>query len=335
MSEQLRELFIQKFGVPPTSSVAISAHASPRKLIRFTTEAVSVIGVDSENLAENNTFIAFARHFRKFDLPVPEIVAISNDTRYYLQQDLGDQTLFDILNAERKADGQLSLRTENLYSEAVRLLSYFQVEAGRSLDYSLCTEGSLYDQNAMLFDCNRFLSELVKRMGISFDTVRIASDFEQLTKFLSLADTGYFLYRDFQSRNIMVLGEQLYFIDFQSGRHGALQYDLASLLYQSQARLPEDFRERVIASYLQQLTLRVSINRDQFLEYLDGFVLIRLLQVLGAYGKLGLGENKEYFRKGIPFAVATFLQVLGRQRLPIRIPEITAVFARLTDHLHT
>jgi aminoglycoside/choline kinase family phosphotransferase len=170
-------------------------------------------------------------------------------------------------------------------------------------------------------------------MAIPFNSDQLQKDFDALVIFLSNETPRYFMYRDFQARNIMVKGNQTFFIDYQSGRRGALQYDLASLLYQSQARIPDDIRDRIVSLYLDQTSLRVKINRDQFLELFDGFVLIRLLQVLGAYGKLGLGERKEYFLKGIPFAVATFLGVIGRRRISMQFPEITTLFSRLALQL--
>lgn len=333
MSQILKDLFTRRFSEPVLELIPMSAHASARRLVRVKSASRSIVGVEFHNLAENRAFISFARHFRSFGLPVPEIFAVSDDESAYLQEDLGDLTLYDLLQAERDAYGGVSQRVTGIYEEVVRQLSYFQIEGSRGIEYSLCVESLCYDKNAMLYDCNRFMQELVRRMGIAVDEVQIGRDFESLVEFLARADASFFLYRDFQARNIMIRDDRPYFIDFQSGRHGALQYDLASLLYQSQARLPESLRESVVDVYLAQVGLRQPINRDQFLEYFDGFVLIRLIQVLGAYGKLGLGEKKEYFLKGIPFAVATFLEVLARRRLPRELPGITALFAGLTSHL--
>lgn len=331
----LEELFQKQFSEPARTCVPIKPHASSRLLFRLQSDARSVVAVHCEQVAENRAFIAFSRHFRSCNLPVPEIFCVSNDETMYLQTDLGNETLYDLLHKERDQAGNVSPRVQELYAETVRLLSYFQIEAGRDLDYSYCYESLYYDKSAMLFDCNRFRDELVARMGIAYANDALTRDFEALTDFLAKADMSYFLYRDFQGRNVMIREGAPYFIDYQSGRHGALQYDLASLLYQSQARLPGEMRDRLIDTYLAQLSLRLKINRDQFIEFFDGFVLIRLIQVLGAYGRLGLGENRAYFLQGIPFAVTTFLDVLGRQRLPIQFSELTSVFARLTQQLET
>lgn len=329
----LERLFSTHFGERVHSCTAMKAHASTRVLYRLSGARRSAVGVYCDNVAENRAFISFAKHFRSCRLSVPEIFAVSSDQTIYLQEDLGDQTLFDLLQLEREDSNTPSRRVQDLYGETVRQLSYFQIEASVGLDYSLCVEGLHYDAAAMLYDCDRFRSELVDRMALPYNAERLSRDFYQLSAFLAGAESNYFLYRDFQARNIMVRNEKPYFIDFQSGRHGALQYDLASLLYQAQARLPESMRASLIDTYLAQVSIRKPINRDRFIEFFDGFVLIRLIQVLGAYGKLGLGENKAYFQKGIPFAVTTFLEVLGRQRIPVSFGELTSLFARLSEQL--
>ena len=311
----------------------MAVHASKRSLYRLKNSQRSVIGVEYTNVAENRAFLSFSRHFKRLGLPVPEIYAVAENECFYLHEDLGDQTLFDLVVEERGKSGVFNERLERLYGEAVRKLSYFQVEGSQGLDYCLCYEGAIYDSAAMHYDCQRFVSELVSRMAIPFNSGRLQKDFDSLVSFLTGETPRYFMYRDFQARNIMVKGDEVFFIDYQSGRKGALQYDLASLLYQSQARIPDDVRDRIVTLYLDQISFRVNFNRDHFLELFDGFVLIRLLQVLGAYGKLGLGERKEYFLKGIPFAVATFLGVIGRHRISMQFPEITTLFSRLALQL--
>lgn len=333
MNETLQSLFQLCFSEPVRELIPISAHASARRLVRLRGETRSAVAVESSNVAENKAFISFSRHFRSAGLSVPEIFCVADNWQTYLQEDLGDSTLFSVLQSERPADGTLSQRVIQLYEEVVRQLSYFQIEAGQGIDYSMCVEGLRYDRDAMLYDCAVFMRELVGRMAIPVAADRIQGDFNALVDFLARAESSYFMYRDFQARNIMIRENVPYFIDYQSGRYGALQYDLASLLYQSQAQLPESMRAHFVDTYLAQVSLRRQINRDQFLEYFDGFVLIRLIQVLGAYGRLGLGENKEYFLKGIPFAVATFLEVLARRRLSLPLAEITALFGRLAGTL--
>jgi aminoglycoside/choline kinase family phosphotransferase len=333
MTAELRALFFNLYSEQVDDLYPMAVHASKRSLYRLKNSQRSVIGVEYRNLPENRAFISFSKHFKRFGLPVPEIYAVAEDEFFYLHEDLGDQTLFDLVTEERGKQGIFNEKLERLYAEAVQHLSYFQIEAAQGLDYSLCYEGAVYDQKAMHYDCQRFVVELVNRMAIPFDATRLQHDFDVLVSFLSAEPPHYFMYRDFQARNIMVKEGKTFFIDYQSGRKGALQYDLASLLYQSQARIPDEVRDRIVSFYLDQIGLRVKLNRDQFLELFDGFVLIRLLQVLGAYGKLGLGERKEYFLKGIPFAVATFLGVIGRHRISIKFPEITTLFSRLALQL--
>lgn len=335
MSQILIDLFVGRFSEPVSDVIPMSSHASSRRLVRLKSANRSVVGVEFSNLAENRAFLSFSRHFRSVGLAVPEIYCVASDEKAYLHEDLGSTTLYDLLQTERNTSGEVSDRVLSLYGESVQQLSYFQIEGSIGLDYSLCVEGARFDKDAMLGDCARFVQELVKRMGLSFNETRLKADFQGLVDFLDRAESDYFLYRDFQARNIMVRDGKPYFIDYQSGRRGALQYDLASLLYQSQARLSEKMREQIINVYLAQVSLRRSIDHTQFLEFFDGFALIRLIQVLGAYGKLGLGEQKEYFLKGIPFAVSTFLEVLSRERLPQRLPEVTALFARLVASLQS
>jgi aminoglycoside/choline kinase family phosphotransferase len=113
----------------------------------------------------------------------------------------------------------------------------------------------------------------------------------------------FFLYRDFQSRNIMVLADGFGFIDFQGGRLGPPQYDLASLLIDPYVKLSMSIKDKLITIYLQQLSKKISINTFCFLEHYRIIGFQRNLQILGAFSFLSRVRGKTYFESYIPAAV--------------------------------
>lgn len=331
MTTKLVNLFKARYGFEPESVDYVGAHASNRQIYRIRGKNQSVIGIINSDIMENQAFVVFARHFRRHGLPVPEILADDPAQYAYLEEDLGDSTLLDLVTAARSRGEGFSESIEDLYTKAVNYLPRFQVIAGRDIDYSYCYPRPRYDRESMLWDMDYFREQFLNRSGCAFDSGALSQDFEIFADFLAEADSNFFMYRDFQARNIMVQNGELYFIDFQGGRRGPLQYDLASLLYQSTAYIPQEVRDRLLARYLDALALVHPLDRASFMKHYRGYVLIRLLQVLGAYGRKGLGEGKRYFTDSIPHALNAMRSFLEKMGMPIALPALSEVLRKIVD----
>ncbi|MDZ7345693.1 MAG: phosphotransferase, partial [candidate division KSB1 bacterium] len=238
IESQILQFYRKAFGKEARDLQLLNGDGSDRLYFRLIADESTVIAVHGCNRRENNAFVAFSRHFERFQLPVPHIFAYEPDEGLYLESDLGDVMLYDRMAA---CGNDVSSDVRNLYLQAIRMLPQFQIKAGRSLDFSQCSQTTVFDAEAMLRDLLYFQHVFLRRFAANrFDIDRLHDDFALLIRALLDEPAEFFLYRDFQSRNIMVLNEQPYFIDYQSGRKGALQYDLASLVYDSNVRLPED-----------------------------------------------------------------------------------------------
>lgn len=333
LSPQLRAVFDSLFerhaGAPLESVTPLRAHASDRKIYRLEGGGERVIAVRHAVLEENRAFIEFSRHFLGHGLPVPRVFVEDQAAGVYLQQDLGDTTLYDAVLAAGNARGIFPESIEALYHDALEYLPRFQVEAGRSLDFSLCYPRAAYDRTSMLWDMRYFRDSFLRRVGIFFDDLKLERDFEALADFLVTAPSDYFVYRDFQSRNIMVKDGGLFFIDYQSGRKGALHYDLATLIYQSSVTIPSEARTRLVEGYLQALAQFVPVDRAQFKRFLAGFVYVQLMHRFGTYGRHGLELGKQYFIDSIPRALAKLPEMLGAHPFPVSLPELSRLFELL------
>lgn len=319
-------------GVAPTAITALSPHASERRIYRLSQGALQLIGVVHSSRAENDAFVAFARHFKGAGLPVPTIHAYKPEQGLYLEDDLGDVTLLDFLQSERTRTGeQFPDAARHMYQRALENLPRFQVEAARTFDFSQCLPPNQFFSYTLTHDMRSFSRELVGRLLPELDTHALESDFAALISFLSESVSDFFVYRDFQSRNIMVVNGEPFFIDFQSGLKGPLQYDVASLLYQSSANIPESARNELIDDYIAATQRYTSCSRESFLKFLPGFVVSRMLQVLGVYGRQGLGAKKEYFAKSIPQALQTLHKHLIDPRFPLKLHGLIACSQGLLD----
>jgi aminoglycoside/choline kinase family phosphotransferase len=264
------------------------------------------------------------------DLPVPEVYAVSADLKKYLLEDFGDITLFDFLSSVREKEGF----SENIiaeYKKVLKVLPKIQVVAGKDLDYSVCYPRAAFDKTSMMWDLNYFKYYFLKLAKIHFDEQALEDDFQSFSDYLLSADSDYFLYRDFQSRNVMLKNGEVYFIDYQGGRRGALQYDLASLLYDGKADIPQIVRQQLFDFYITELKKYVPVNDTDFEAYFKGFVLIRIMQAMGAYGFRGFYEKKEHFLKSIPFALKNLENLLEDVILPVKLPELFNVLHQLTQ----
>ncbi len=323
----LKNLFERHFRAPADRLTPLQGElgGSGRKIIRLSNHGQTAIGILYAVREENAAFLEFSRHFRHHGLPVPEIYAEDLSHGAYLEQDLGDTTLFDLLSANRNGD-DVDAQVIQAYRKVVSLLPRFQVEAGRDLNYKVCYPRASFDRQSIAWDLNYFKYYFLKLAGIPFNEQALENDFSRLTKFLLTADRDYFLYRDFQSRNILLPGGEPYFVDYQGGRKGALQYDVASLLYDAKADLPPDLRLKLLDCYLDALSGFFPTPRKKFLEHYYAYVYIRMMQAFGAYGFRGFYERKTHFLQSVPFALKNLRWLLHNVELPIGLPTLTEAF---------
>jgi len=328
MEGALKELFHQSYGEPADSLKPLKGDGSNRKIYRLVGARHCAIGVTNPDRRENDAFLGFCRHFRQSGLPVPEICADDLDRGVYLEEDLGDLTLFHYLSAHRSKE-ELSGEVIDIYRQVVRWLPRFQIVAGKTLDYRLCYPRASFDRQSMMWDLNYFKYYFLRLARIPFDEQALEDDFERFADFLLTADRDFFLYRDFQSRNIMIREGRPHFIDFQGGRKGALQYDIASLLYDAKADLPFEIRDELLNLYLETVQNLASVDPIQFRRHFHGYVYIRILQALGAYGLRGFYERKAHFLQSIPYAVRNLEVLLRTAEMPVHLPALMQVFERL------
>ena len=308
--------------------VPLAQSGSDRKYFRIKGKGKTAIGVFNPDGKENQAFISFTKHFLKKRLNVPKLYAQQLKENVYLIEDLGDTTLFSLIEKEKASDS-LSEKLLSYYKDSLSHLIRFQIDGGKGLDYSVCYPREKFDKQSILWDLNYFKYYFLRLINISFDEQKLESDFNSFSKFLLQADTKYFMYRDFQSRNILVHNDELYFVDYQGGRKGALQYDVASLLFQAKVNLSHEIREKLLAHYLVQLSKRIKVSPKEFKKYYYGYVLIRLLQTLGAYGFRGYYENKSHFLLSIPFALKNLQWLQDKNHLPKKFSELNRVLASI------
>jgi aminoglycoside/choline kinase family phosphotransferase len=323
----LKKLFEQHFHSPAERVQPLQGElgGSGRKIIRLSNNKASAIGILYGVREENAAFLSFSKHFRTHGLPVPEIYAEDLDQGAYLEEDMGDTTLFEFLSKNRKNE-DISPQVVDAYKDVVALLPRFQVEAGRDLDYSVCYPCPSFDRQSITWDLNYFKYYFLRLAGIPFSESALESDFGRLTDFLLSADCDYFLYRDFQSRNVMLRDGAPFFVDYQGGRKGALQYDIASLLYDAKADLPPEIRQQLLYHYLDALGPYIQIERDAFLRHYYAYVYVRILQALGAYGFRGFYERRAHFLQSVPYALKNLRWLLHHAELPIELPTLMGAF---------
>jgi aminoglycoside/choline kinase family phosphotransferase len=340
--EVLKRLFEQHFHTPVERVEPLQGQlgGSGRQIIRLSSEKISAIGILYDVHEENAAFLEFSRHFRRHGLPVPEIYAEDLGHGAYLEEDLGGTTLFEFLS-EHRDGAAIDPEAIAAYRKVVALLPRFHVEAGRDLNYKICYPRSSFDRQSIAWDLNYFKYYFLRLAGIPFNEQALEDDFSRLTKFLLTAKRDYFLYRDFQSRNIMLrkmLNEgqnegqneaQPYFLDYQGGRKGALQYDIASLLYDAKADLLPDLRQQLLDHYLDSLADFLDLDRTAFMQYYYAYVYVRIMQALGAYGFRGFYERKAHFLQSVPYALKNIRWLLHNIELPIALPTLTEAFKNM------
>lgn len=332
MYAHLLRLFRDAFGAEPVDVLPVAADGSARSYHRLVgPDGHSVIGGVGPEPEENRAFWTYSRAFRGIGLNVPEIYAVDEEAGVWLMEDLGDTTLFSALEAARRGEsGGFPESMLEPYRQVVAALPRFQVEGHRVVDYSLAYPRAAFDRQSILWDLNYFKYHFLKLAHVPFREAPLERDFEALIGFLLDADTDRFLYRDFQSRNVMLRDGEPWFIDYQGGRRGALQYDVASILYDAKADLPEGVRAHLLDHYLDALASHIDLDREAFLSRYPGYVLVRILQALGAYGYRGFFEQKARFLRSVPYAARNIAGILDRG-LPLELPELEAVFHRIVE----
>ena len=330
--DPLQQLFQQHFHRPAEKVTPLQGQlgGSGRAIVRLSSGDHTAIGVLYSVHEENRAFLEFSRHFRRHSLPVPEIYAENLTQGAYLQQDLGDTTLFQFLNANR--DGaSIAPSAIEAYRKVVAILPRFQVQAGRNLNYQVCYPRPSFDRQSIAWDLNYFKYYFLRLSGVPFNEQALEDDFTRLSDFLLTAPADYFLYRDFQSRNIMLQNGEPFFLDYQGGRKGALQYDIASLLYDGKADLPPELRQQLLDHYLDCLAACIPVDRAAFMQHYYAFVYIRILQALGAYGFRGFYERKAHFLQSVPFALKNLRWLAANVQLPIALPALMEALEAMTN----
>ena len=322
----LSTLFEQWSGERPDLMLPLAPSASPRIYYRLSKGEKVAVGAYNADRKENSAFLHFSKHFKGKELPVPEIYAEDLDGHVYLQEDLGATTLYSYL---LQASSPFPDYLVRIYKKVVEKLAVLQVKGGEGLDFSVCYPRAAFDKQSMLWDFNTFKYYFLKLAKIPFEEQTLENDMHRFAEYLLTTDCSHFMFRDFQTRNIMIRNGEPFFIDYQGGRKGALQYDLASLLYQAKANIPNDIRKDLVNHYLDVLEKLIAVDREKFFEYFYGYVLMRSIQTFGTYGFRGLFERKEYFIKSIPFAIRNVKWILENADFPIAIPHLKKVLEKI------
>ena len=328
--ESISALYKQWKGEEPGSVDLLPQSGSERRYFRLHASLPdrqgkegSVIGTYGANVRENETFIYFTNHFRNNNLAVPEILAISEDKQFYLQEDFGDVSLLNHLESKG-----FTQEVYDLFKKSLEELARLQVKGDDGLDYNNCLTNKEFGKQAIMADLLYFKYYFLDALRKPYDKQKLIDDFEALSNYLTHTEYKYFMFRDFQSRNIMVTEDSaVHFIDYQGGMKGAPQYDVASMLWQARANLPDDWKDNLLEDYMNSFEAIIGqrIDRTIFRSQYNGYVLIRLLQVLGAYGFRGLFERKAQFLTSIPLALRNLKEFFEHQSVGISVPEFKKV----------
>ena len=326
----LTKMFKNWSGFEPTRVNLLPQSGSYRSYCRFVTDQTTAIGAWNADEKENAAFLSFTDRFLNVGIPVPKVYDVDQLQGIYLLEDLGADTLFDLVK-----DKPFNLELKQLYRSSLRNLIDLQLKGKDCIDYTLCYPRSAFDKDSMMWDLNYFKYYFLKLVRIPFDEQALEDDFKVFVTYLLEERSDFFLFRDFQSANIMIKDNAPYFIDYQGGRRGALQYDPASLLFDAKARIPKEVRAELFQYYMEVLSQHQYVNKPKFEGYYQGFVLIRLMQAMGAFGFRGIVEKKPGFMESIPPALEMFHDLLEDWTLPIDIPELKNCFKRMlhSDYL--
>lgn len=308
VTEVLKDLYHTFVGRPADEIVELPSSGSNRRYFRLSGPR-SLIGVSGTSRPENEAFLYMAAHFRQKGLPVPEVYCSSEDKLFYLQEDLGDTLLFDAIEKGRKSS-VFDETEKRLLHQTIELLPKVQFVGADGMDFSHCYPQPEFNRRSILWDLNYFKYCFLKATGLEFQEDRLEDDFQKMADVLLRSASATFMYRDFQSRNVMVRDGEPWLIDFQGGRKGPVYYDVASFLWQAKAKYPDDLREELLRSYIAALRQYIPVDETYFRSQLQHFVLFRILQVLGTYGFRGYFEKKPHFIQSVPYAIDNLRQLL-------------------------
>ena len=298
----LEKLFAEYTGQRLAEQIELPTSGSHRRYFRLKGGNISIVGVLGTSLEENRAFVALSRHFKEKGLNVPTVLAVSPDGMSYIQEDLGEKMLFDLISQGRDS-GFYNSYESGLLCRTIEALPKIQFKGAEGLDWNVCYPQKEFDARMVDFDLNYFKYCFLKATGLEFNEVQLQDDFERLKSDLLLDSENTFLYRDFQARNVIIRDGEPWFIDYQGGRRGPIYYDVASFIWQARSRYPEDLKQELIRTYLRSLRSYVHVDEERFRERLRIFVLFRTLQVLGAYGFRGYFEKKPHFLSSVPYAL--------------------------------
>ena len=328
--KELEILFEQYTKQKPESIYELPSSGSNRRYFRISGSGISLIGAKGLDVDENIAFMEIAKHFRLKGLPVPQVLCATQDNMFYLQEDLGDITLFNTIQQGRETS-HFSSDEVALLKKTIATLPKLQFEGGKGLDYNICFPQPEFDERNVWFDCNYFKYCFLKTTGIEFSEIKLHDDLTKMAAdLLEGGNEETFMYRDFQARNVMLVNGNPYFIDFQGGRKGPLYYDLASFVWQAKANYPTSLKEELIETYREALSAYVDIPKDIFYKKLRLFVLFRTMQVLGAYGFRGYFEKKPHFLQSVPFAIDNLRKLIQEQPFD-EYPYIQQLLEELTS----
>ncbi len=326
-STPLIDLYRELTGSEPIEVVELPSSGSNRRYFRLK-GAQSLIGVLGTCLEENEAFLYFDQHFAERGIPVPKVLAVSPDRMSYLQEDLGDTLLFNAIEKGR-ATSSFSAHEKELLVKTIQKLPEIQFSGAVGLNFGMCYPPEEFDMRTIMWDLNYFKYCFLKATGLEFSESKLEDDFNKLAEVLMRSKSSTFMYRDFQSRNVMIRDGEPWFIDFQGGRKGPFFYDVASFLWQAKANYPDSLRRELLTEYIKALRKYKPVDEEYFYEQLRHFVLFRMMQVLGAYGYRGYFEKKPHFLQSVPYALANLRDLL--QKPFPDYPYLNDLLLRLVD----
>ena len=306
----------------------IPQSGSDRIYFRIYSGSKTYIATHNINQKETATFIYFSKHFKNAELPIPIIYGVNESNTLYIQEDMGTSSLLNQLEEHGHSE-----YVYQLFQKSLQELARVQILGDKNLNYDSCLTAKEFGKQAIMSDLLYFKYYFLDTLQLPYDKQAMLDDFDALSTYLTRTENKYFMFRDFQSRNIIVHNNQVHFIDYQGGMKGALQYDVASLLWQAKAELSEDWKKRLLEFYMDQVDVLIEkpIDRITFVSQYNGYVLIRLLQVLGAYGFRGLFERKAHFLSSIPLALKNLQFFIKHERIGIGTPEFDRVLQLVVD----
>ena len=318
----ISDLYFQWKKNVPERIEKLPQSGSDRIYFRIFNANETYIATYNLNVQENNTFVIFSQHFVELGLPVPAVYCINNEQTIYIQKDLGSDSLLNKLEQHGHNDYVYSLFKKSLHA-----LAAIQIKGDHGLNYDVCLTAKEFGKQAILSDLLYFKYYFLDTLKLPYDKQAMLQDFEALSSYLTFTEHKHFMFRDFQSRNIIVNKDEVFFIDYQGGMKGALQYDVASLLWQAKAELSEQWKDDLLQYYIDEVEqlLQTNIDRTMFVSQYNGYVLIRLLQVMGAYGFRGLFERKAHFLASIPLGLSNLKFFIEHKRIGISTPEFDRV----------